>query len=386
MTGNTAKLRTSDEEWIELSIVMPCLNEERTLGACVDDALAFLDRTGTRGEIVVADNGSTDRSVEIAHAHGARVVSVATRGYGAALLAGIQQSKGRFVVMGDADQSYEFGALDAFLVELRSGAELVVGDRFRGGIEEGAMPWIHRYLGNPVLSHLGRRFFGAQIHDFHCGLRGFDREAMLGLGLRTTGMEFASEMIVRSCFAGLRIAEVPTRLRRDGRDRPPHLRTWRDGWRHLRFLLLYSPRWLFLYPGLMLLLASAACFSIGLSDLGQERSLRIALAGLGLGVVGAQMIQFALMSKIWGARLRLLPGDVRVTRFIEAFPLERALSVAFLAVVVSGGVLGIGWARQGIDAIDVIAIMGFTLAAQLASSSFLVAISTIPVESGEPAP
>ena len=385
MTVNMATDGTANEQAVELSIIMPCLNEERTLGACVDDALAFLERTGTRGEVIVADNGSSDRSVEIANEHGARVVLVNTRGYGAALLAGIQQSKGRFVVVGDADQSYEFGALDAFLAELRSGAELVVGDRFRGGIDEGAMPRIHRYLGNPVLSHIGRRFFGARIHDFHCGLRGFDREVILGLGLRTTGMEFASEMIVRACFAGLRIVEVPTRLRRDGRDRPPHLRTWRDGWRHLRFLLLYSPRWLFLYPGLLLLLSSAACLSIGLSDLGEERSLRLALAGLGLGVVGAQMVQFALMSKIWGARLRLLPGDVRVTRFVEAFPLERALAVAIGAIIISSVVLGVGWARQGLDAIDVVAIMGFTLAAQLASNSFIVAIATIPVGSGDSA-
>lgn len=234
---------------LELTILMPCLNEARTLGACIGKARHFLERAGVRGEVLIADNGSTDGSQALAEAAGARVVAVPERGYGAALIAGIHAAKGRFIIMGDSDDSYDFGALDAFVESLRAGHQLVVGNRFRGGIADGAMPPLHRYLGNPVLSFLGRRFFGGPLSDFHCGLRGFERSAMLRLRLVTPGMEFASEMIVKSLQAGLRICEVPTKLAKDGRARPPHLNTWRDGWRHLRYLLLYSPRWLFLYPG-----------------------------------------------------------------------------------------------------------------------------------------
>jgi glycosyltransferase involved in cell wall biosynthesis len=234
---------------LELTILMPCLNEARTLAACIRKAQTFLRQQGIRGEVLVADNGSTDGSQSLASACGARVVPVVERGYGAALLAGIEAAQGRYVIMGDADDSYDFSALGDFVSELRGGVQLVVGNRFRGGIAEGAMPPLHRYLGNPVLTFLGRLFFGGPLRDFHCGLRGFEREAILGLHLVTPGMEFASEMIVKSLQAGLRVAEVPTTLVKDGRDRPPHLNTWRDGWRHLRYLLLYSPRWLFLYPG-----------------------------------------------------------------------------------------------------------------------------------------
>jgi glycosyltransferase involved in cell wall biosynthesis len=237
---------------LELTVLMPCLNEARTLGRCVAKAQAFLARMGIRGEVLVADNGSTDGSQVIATQGGARVVAVPVRGYGAALIAGIRAAQGRYVIMGDSDDSYDFSALEAFVLKLREGHQLVVGNRFRGGIAPGAMPFLHRYLGNPVLSFLGRRFFGGPINDFHCGLRGFDRQAVLQLHLVTPGMEFASEMIVKSLQAGLRICEVPTTLVKDGRDRPPHLNTWRDGWRHLRYLLLYSPRWLFLYPGAVL--------------------------------------------------------------------------------------------------------------------------------------
>ena len=238
----------------ELTILMPCLNEVRTLPACIAKANDFLSRSGIRGEVLVADNGSTDGSQTLAIACGARVVLVPVRGYGAALIAGIEASRGRYVVIGDADESYDFGALDAFVAELRLGNQLVMGNRFRGAILPGAMPPLHRYLGNPVLSFVGRLFFKSQIGDFHCGLRGFERQAILRLGLCCEGMEFASEMVVKASLGGLRIAEVPTTLSPDGRDRPPHLRTWRDGWRHLRFLLLFTPRWLFLYPGAALAL------------------------------------------------------------------------------------------------------------------------------------
>ena len=236
----------------ELTILMPCLNEARTLATCINKALRFLASKGIDGEVVIADNGSTDGSQAIAVGAGARVVHVPAPGYGAALIAGIESAQGRFVIMGDSDDSYDFSALDAFVQALRAGHQLVVGNRFRGGIAAGAMPPLHRYLGNPVLSYLGRRFFGGPLRDFHCGLRGFDRAAILKLHLVTPGMEFASEMIVKSLQAGLHICEVPTVLAKDGRDRPPHLNTWRDGWRHLRYLLLYSPRWLFLYPGALL--------------------------------------------------------------------------------------------------------------------------------------
>src|SRR6516225_6452941 len=235
---------------IELTILMPCLNEAETIQSCVCKAMKFLAESGIRGEVLVADNGSTDGSPGMAEQLGARVVSIAQRGYGAALIGGIEAAAGRFVIMGDSDDSYDFSALDPFVAELRAGQQLVMGNRFKGGIKPGAMPALHRYLGNPLLSWIGRIFFSIPIGDFHCGLRGFSREAVRQLGLRNTGMEFASEMVVKSSLRGLRISEVPTTLSPDRRSRPPHLRTWRDGWRHLRFLLLHSPRWLFLYPGL----------------------------------------------------------------------------------------------------------------------------------------
>ncbi|MGQ0833486.1 MAG: glycosyltransferase family 2 protein, partial [Gammaproteobacteria bacterium] len=232
----------------ELTILMPCLNEAATIGSCIAKARGFLERTGIEGEVLIADNGSEDGSRALAERAGARVVDVTERGYGAALAGGIAAARGRYIIMGDADDSYDFGRLDGFIARLREGYPLVMGNRFRGGIRKGAMPLLHRYLGNPVLSFVGRLLFRTPVGDFHCGLRGFDREAVGSLHLRTTGMEFASELVVKASLAAWRIAEVPTTLSPDGRGRPPHLRSWRDGWRHLRFLLLFSPRWLFLYP------------------------------------------------------------------------------------------------------------------------------------------
>ena len=239
---------------MELTILMPCLNEAETIARCVDKARSFLARTGTEGEVLVADNGSNDGSIQIAEAHGARVAHVAMRGYGAALIHGINAAHGKYVIMADSDDSYDLQHLDAFISQLRQGNDLVMGNRFKGGIAQGAMPFLHKYLGNPVLSRIGRLFFSIPVHDFHCGLRGFNRQRILDLELATTGMEFASEMVVRSALAKYKITEVPTTLQKDGRSRPPHLRTWSDGWRHLRFLLLLCPRWLFLYPGIAILL------------------------------------------------------------------------------------------------------------------------------------
>jgi glycosyltransferase involved in cell wall biosynthesis len=235
---------------LEATVLMPCLNESETIGTCIGKAQRFLVQNHIAGEIVIADNGSHDGSIEIAEKLGARVVRVTDRGYGAALIGGMQAARGRFVIMGDADDSYDFSALMPFVERLRQGADLVIGNRFKGGIAPGAMPALHKYLGNPLLSQIGRLFFHLRVGDFHCGLRGFNRERMIALNLRTTGMEFASEMVVRAGLADHRIDEVPTTLGKDGRSRPPYLRTWRDGWRHLSFLLIYSPRWLFFYPGI----------------------------------------------------------------------------------------------------------------------------------------
>jgi glycosyltransferase involved in cell wall biosynthesis len=242
---------------VELSIVMPCLDEAETVATCIGKANGFLTSRGIKGEVVVADNGSSDGSRDIARRLGARVLEVSERGYGNALCAGIASARGRYVIMGDADDSYDFSALDNFVAELRRGVDLVMGNRFRGGVLPGAMPWLHRWLGNPILSALGRLFFRVPVGDFHCGLRGFSKKAFDRMELRASGMEFASEMVVKATLAGLRITEVPVVLHPDGRTHAPHLRTWTDGWRHLRFMLLWSPRWLFLVPGLALFGAGA---------------------------------------------------------------------------------------------------------------------------------
>ncbi|MEM9788719.1 MAG: glycosyltransferase family 2 protein, partial [Pseudomonadota bacterium] len=244
----------------ELTILMPCLNEAETLEICIVKAFDYLKRSGVDGEVLIADNGSTDGSQEIAKGLGARVVDVPVKGYGAALGAGIAAARGRYVIMGDSDDSYDFSNLDPFVEQLRDGADLVMGNRFLGGIEKNAMPPLHRYLGNPVLSAVGRIFYHTPIGDFHCGLRGFSREAILALHLNTPGMEFASEMVIRATLFNLDIREVPTTLKPDGRSRPPHLRSWRDGWLHLKLLLTFAPYWLFYYPGLVMFWAGLISF------------------------------------------------------------------------------------------------------------------------------
>ena len=328
---------------LELTVLMPCLNEARTVAGCVAAARRYLAEAGVAGEVLVADNGSTDGSQELARGAGARVIDVPQRGYGAALQAGIAAARGRYVIMGDADASYDFSALHGFLERLRAGAGLVMGNRFRGGIAPGAMPLLHRYLGNPVLSFVGRLFFRVRIGDFHCGLRGFSREAMQRLGLVSPGMEFASEMVAKAALAGLPLEEVPTTLRPDGRDRPPHLRTWRDGWRHLRFLLLFCPRWLFLYPGVGLMLLGLGGFLLG--AVGAQSSHAPGIHSLlymaAATVLGAQMIQLALLTKWVGIMSGVVPPQRWLTSLAPYLKLENGLLAGLLLVVV-----GLGWSAR----------------------------------------
>jgi hypothetical protein len=329
---------------LEVTVLLPCLDEAETVESCVRAANAYLAQSGIAGEVLVADNGSTDGSQAIARGAGARVIDVPARGYGSALLAGIAAAKGEFVIMGDADASYDFSALDGFVTELRAGADMVVGNRFAGGIEDGAMPALHRYLGNPVLSLLGRLFFRSHIRDFHCGLRGFRRDRAMALDLRTTGMEFASELVVKATLSGQRVVEVPTRLRPDGRSRPPHLRSWRDGWRHLRFLLLYSPRWLFLYPGVVAAVTGLVGMVLLGSTLwspGQGRFAEgLLVASCGLVIAGSQAVQFAVLAREFAASQRLLPATRgRAQQLRSKLTLETGLVAGVLLIVLSGVLL-----------------------------------------------
>ena len=344
---------------VELTILMPCLNEGETLATCIAKARAFLERSGVDGEVLIADNGSSDGSPALAERAGARVIREQRPGYGSALRAGIAAARGRFIIMGDADDSYDFTALDPFLAALRDGADLVMGNRFKGGIAPQAMPPLHRYLGNPVLSGIGRLFFRSPIGDFHCGLRGFRTEAVRGLGLATEGMEFASEMVVRATVDGLRIAEVPATLSPDGRSRPPHLRSFRDGWRHLRFLLLLSPRWLFLYPGALLMLAGLA------SMLWLLPGPRV-VAGIGLDVntlvysvaaivCGFQAVTFAIFAKVFAINARLLPPDARIRRLTSLVNVEVGMAAGLLLLLggVAGGAYALGlWSLASYGALN----------------------------------
>jgi len=328
---------------------MPCLNEARTLPTCLQKAKDFLARNNVNGEIIVADNGSSDGSIDIARRAGARVAEITEKGYGAALAGGIAAAQGRFVIMGDSDDSYDFTALMPILEKLREGNELVVGNRFKGGIAKGAMPFLNRYLGNPVLSMLGKLFFKIPLNDFHCGLRGFDREAMQKLGLVTTGMEYASEMIVRAALHGLRITEVPVTLSPDGRDRKPHLNPWRDGWRHLRFLLLYSPRWLYLYPGIAMIVMGlfvSALLLPGPVIIAEGVGLDVhtlLVAGMAI-LVGVQSITFGFIARLYAIKNGILPDNHRYEKFFANVTLERMLIMAVILILVGLG--GVAWAAQ----------------------------------------
>ncbi len=327
---------------MELTVLMPCLNEAQTLATCIKKAQDFFTKNNVVGEVLIADNGSTDGSQEIAKMNGARVISVATRGYGAALINGIQAAKGRFVIMGDADDSYDFVNLMPFLAKLREGYELVMGNRFKGGIQPGAMPPLHKYLGNPVLTGIGKLFFNSPLGDFHCGLRGFNKASILQLNLQTSGMEFASEMIVKSALHKLKVIEVPTSLSKDGRNRPPHLRSWRDGWRHLRFLLIFSPRWLFFYPGAILTL-----LGVLLTLILMVKPIKIAnhyldihtllYAGIST-ILGLQIMFFALFTRVFSANIKLIPKDPRISSFLKFFSLEKGLILGTMLIMI--GIVG----------------------------------------------
>jgi glycosyltransferase involved in cell wall biosynthesis len=323
---------------------MPCLNEAETLQRCIVKARNFLARSGVIGEVVIADNGSTDGSQAIAEAAGARVVPILERGYGSALLGGIRAARGRYVVMGDSDDSYDFSRLDEFVAKLREGHQLVMGNRFKGGIAPGAMPPLHRYLGNPVLTAVGRIFFKSPCGDFHCGLRGFDRLAILSLDLHALGMEFASEMVVKATIRHLRITEVPTTLSPDGRTRPPHLRTWHDGWRHLRFLLLFSPRWLFLYPGFGLFVVGLLAMAWLLPHSRQVAGVTLDIhtlfyASLAV-VVGFHSMLFWMFAKIYGVRVGLWPHDSWFGGVVGSITLEAGLITGGLLLLL-GLALGV---------------------------------------------
>ena len=384
---------------LELTILMPCLDEAATLATCIGKARGYLARSGIAGEVVIADNGSTDGSQAIAAAAGARVVPVAARGYGAALQGGIRAARGRYVIMGDGDDSYDFGQLDGFVAKLRGGFALVVGNRFRGGIRPGAMPFLNRYLGNPVLSFIGALLFKTSIADFHCGLRGFDRRAILDLGLVMPGMEFASEMVVKAAMRGLPTAEVPIVLHPDGRGRPPHLRPWRDGWRHLKFLLMHSPRWLYLYPGLvmaigglggMILLAALGAIRI----FGIELQVHSMLAAGIIGLLGMQMLSFAVLARELAQRRGFLPPSPMLERFWRQASLERTALAGTILLI--GGLIGlvvatIHWAAIGFGNLDlaqsmravVPSLIAMGVGLQLVLSAFLAGILELPAVTKE---
>src|SRR5271165_1426119 len=374
---------------IELSVVMPCLNEAETLESCIRKAQRAIEEANITAEVVIADNGSTDGSIEIAERLGARVVRVQAKGYGNALMAGIAAASGNYIIMGDADDSYDFAHLTRFVEQLRQGSDLVMGNRFHGGIQKGAMSPLHRYLGNPVLTGVGRVLFRSSVGDFHCGLRAFRKEAYQRMGLRTTGMEFASEMVVKATLFKMKISEVPTTLSPDGRSRRPHLRTWRDGWRHLRFLLLYSPRWLFLYPGIALFTVGVLLNAFLLP--GPRRignvvfDIHTLLFGAMAILIGFQSAIFATFTKVFAISEGLLPEDSRLTRMFRYVTLEVGLILGILLVIAGAGawVLGLEyWRVQQFGALDPertlrIVIPGmvcFTLGFQVILCSFFLSV------------
>lgn len=386
----------TDDEQLELSIVMPCLNEAETLETCIKKASRFLESHDIRGEVVIADNGSTDGSREIAAGLGARVVKVERKGYGSALMGGIHAARGKYIIMGDSDDSYDFSNLSGFVEKLRDGYELVMGNRFKGGIKPGAMPFLHKYIGNPVLSTMGRLFFGSRCRDFHCGLRGFNKASIEKLDLRTTGMEFATEMVAKATRHKLRITEVPTTLSPDGRTHPPHLRSFRDGWRHLRFMLLYSPRWLFLVPGtLLLILGFLLLFTMlggPVTIAGIRFDIHYMILGSLLALMGFQIILLWVYSMVYAYSEKFAVENRSLGLLFKYFRLERGIllgSVVFLTgfginlyilfTWVSGdfGFAGRPYLREAILAMTLMVI-----GAQVVFSSFFLSLLGIEKKSG----
>jgi glycosyltransferase involved in cell wall biosynthesis len=383
---------TSTPDAVEVSIVMPCLNEAETLATCIQHAQQAIEREGLAAEIIVADNGSTDGSQVIAKELGVRVVPIARKGYGSALIGGINAARGRFVIMGDADDSYDFTAIAPLIDKLREGYDLVVGNRFRGGIESGAMPWSHRWVGNPVLTFISRVFFHTPVGDAHCGLRGFRKDAYERMRLRAAGMEFASEMVIKASLKRMRIAEVPVRLRPDGRTRPPHLRTWRDGWRHLRFMLLFSPRWLFLYPGLALfaigMLLSAILLGGPLYVGGLRLDIHTLLVAGFLALLGYQLVLFALFTKIFAIRAGFHPPYPPLDALSRYVTLEVGLGagalmalvgvIALVLAVASWRAVGFGTLDPSLTMREVIpAMVLLALGTQTVFASFFISILSI---------
>ena len=377
---------------VEVSIVMPCLNEAETLATCIQKAQQAIRKDGLSAEIIVADNGSTDGSQVIAAELGARVVPVKRKGYGSALIGGIDAAEGQFVIMGDADDSYDFTAIAPLIAKLREGCDLVVGNRFLGGIAPGAMPWSHRWIGNPLLTLISRIFFHTPVGDAHCGLRGFRKDAYGRMRLRATGMEFASEMVIKASLKGMKIAEVPVALKPDGRSRPPHLRTWRDGWRHLRFMLLFSPRWLFLYPGLALfavgVLLSALLIPGPVRVAGVHLDIHTLLVAGFLSLVGYQLVLFAVFTKIFAVRTGFHPPHPLLEKIFRYVTLEVGLAAGALMVLVGLLVLVLAvasWQAVGFGNLNPLqtmrevipAVVLLALGTQTVFASFFISILSI---------
>ncbi|HPF59040.1 MAG TPA: glycosyltransferase family 2 protein [Candidatus Competibacteraceae bacterium] len=344
---------------IELSIVMPCLNESETIGCCIDKAKQWLEKTGVKGEIIIGDNGSTDGSQEIAMRYGARVVPIPQRGYGAALYGATLAVQGRYVIMGDSDDSYDFSDLSPFLEKLREGYDLVMGNRFMGGIQPGAMPWKNRYIGNPLLTGVGRILFNCPVSDFHCGLRGFSKAAFIRMELHTTGMEYASEMVIKAALLGMKITEVPTTLSKDGRSRPPHLRPWRDGWRHLRFMLLFSPRWLFIYPGSIVLILGLMLFFLLFQGPVRINDIQLDIHSMvfagAMTLIGYMLLLFGFITRLIGINQGLLPPK-HIFDYLRAKPVLEIGSLLGSLLIVIGLFYGvtaiIEWGSAHFGALD----------------------------------
>lgn len=381
---------------LELTILMPCLNEAETIAVCVEKAMGYLRRANVKGEVLIADNGSTDGSQAIATGLGARVVPVSERGYGAAILGGIAAARGKYIIMGDADDSYDFTALDPFVEKLREGYELVMGNRFAGGIAPGAMPPLHRVLGNPVLSWVGRVFFKLPIRDFHCGLRGYNAASMRRLGLVTSGMEFASEMVIRSGLEGLRMTEVPTTLSVDGRSRAPHLKTWRDGWRHLKLLLMYSPKWLFIFPGAVLLAMGAALMGLlwfGPYAISENLVLdaNSYAAACFMAIAGVQLVSFGVLARYYATLTGMLPRGPRSDMLFKLATTDTVVRIGAVALVLGIGIFSYAvwaWSRvnfgdlSGAPHISRAVMSGLSfvvISIQLGFGAFMIGILKIPL-------